>query len=97
MSVNDSSSVVSNLDLFEALFEFIQDGNSFEDTLKEYGGGTYYIPSYKTVCRNDDIIQEYKEHYGEFGLTKRLAKKYDLTDRQIQKITKEVREAPSLF
>ena len=97
MCANDISKTITNLDLFEEFFSFIQSGNSLEDTLKEYGGTTYYIPSHKTTCRNKDIIKEYKEHYGEVGLAKRLAKLHDLSERQILEITKEVRQASSLF
>ena len=83
---------LSNLDLFEELFNYIQNGNTLEDTLKEFGGTNYYIPSYKTTSRNDEIIKEYKEHFGKTGLTKILSKKYSLSERQILTITKSVRE-----
>ena len=89
---------ITNLDLFEELFNFIKKPEvTLNDAIKEHGGVTYYIPSYKTTCRNDDIIKEYRKYYGETGLAKKLAKKYDLTERQIYDITKEVRETPSLF
>lgn len=89
---------ITNLDLFEELFNYIKKPEvTLNDAIKEHGGVTYYIPSYKTTCRNDDIINEYRKHYGEIGLAKRLAKIYNLTERQIYDITKEVRETSSLF
>lgn len=94
----DNVSAVTNYDLFVEFFKFIKkDDTDLEAAIKEFGGTTYYIPSYKTTLRNEKIIEEYRKHYGEVGLAKRLAKEYDLTERQIQEITKECRTPPSLF
>ena len=96
MSVNEAISL-TNLDLFENLFDFIkQQDIKLDDVIKEFGGSTYYIPSYKTTLRNDEIIKEYRKHLGETGLVKRLSREHDLTERQIYDITKSVRN-PSLF
>ena len=98
MSVYEASVSLTNLDLFEELFEFIkQDGITLNETLKEFGGSSYYIPSYKTIARNDEIIAEYRKGYGAMGLAKKLARKYELSEAQIYAITKEVREPESLF
>jgi Mor family transcriptional regulator len=92
------SATVTNFDLFQELFNMIKKPDTDINTIiKEFGGSTYYIPSYKTTLRNDEIIKEYKENYGQVGLVKRLARTHDLTERQIYDITKEVRETPSLF
>lgn len=97
MSTNEAAAL-TNLDFFQELFAFIkQDGATVNQTLKEFGGTSYYIPSYKTVARNDEIIADYRKDYGSMGLAKRLAKKYDLSESQIYAITKEVREPDSLF
>jgi Mor family transcriptional regulator len=90
------SAPLTNLDLFEELFSFIKQ-NDLNATIKEYGGSNFYIPSYKTTLRNDEIIRYYRANYGQIGLVKRLAKQYDLTERQIYDITREVRETPSLL
>lgn len=90
------SATLTNLDLFEELFSFIKQ-NDLNATIKEYGGSNFYIPSYKTTLRNDEIIKYYRANYGQIGLVKRLAKQYDLTERQIYDITREVRETPSLL
>lgn len=92
------SAPITNLDLFEEMFLFIKNPeNDLHATIKEYGGSNFYIPSYKTTLRNDEIIKYYRENYGKVGVIKYLAKTYDLTERQIYDITKECREAPSLF
>lgn len=92
------SVTITNFDLFEEFFEYIKRPDiSINDAIKEYGGSSFYIPSYKTTLRNNDIIKYYQEHYGEVGVVKYLAKEYDLTERQIYDITKEVRETSSLF
>jgi len=92
------SALITNLDIIEQMIEFIKiPENDMEAFIKEYGGSNIYIPSYKTTLRNENIITEYKKRLGEFRLVQKLAKTYDLTERQIYDITKEVREAPSLF
>ena len=97
MSTNESVSL-TNLDFFQELFDFIKkEDATLNQTLKEFGGSNYYIPSYKTVARNDEIIKDYKEEYGSMGLIKRLARKYDLSEPQIYLITKECREPAPLF
>lgn len=89
---------LDNLDFAEQIFEFIkQEEVSLEDFIKEFGGISYYIPSFKTTMRNEKIIKEYRERYGEMKLTKKLAKKFELSEQQVFAITKEVRESPSLF
>ena len=84
-------------DLFEEFFEFIKKPNiTIADVIKEHGGSSLYIPSYKTTLRNEEIIKEYKKRHGERRLAKKHAKDYDLSEAQILLITKPLRE-PSLF
>lgn len=88
---------ITNFDLFEDLFNFIKNPEvTISDVIKEHGGSNLYIPSFKTTCRNDEIITAYKERLGEKHLVKKLAKEYDLSESQIFIITKPLRE-PSLF
>jgi Mor family transcriptional regulator len=88
---------ITNYDLFEEFFEFIKQPNiTIADVIKEHGGSSLYIPSYKTTLRNEEICNEYKKRQGERRLAKTLAKEYDLSEAQILLITKPLRE-PSLF
>jgi len=88
---------ITNLELFEELFNYIKnDKSTLNETLKEFGGSDYYIPSYKTVVRNSEIIKDYKNHYGTKGLAKNLSRKYNLSEAQIFIITKSVRESGEL-
>ena len=88
---------VTNYDLFEQLFNFIKDPKTtIKDAIKEHGGTNYYIPSYKTTCRNDEIIRYYKENLGTPNLIKSMARKFNLSEPQIYAITKETRE-PALL
>ena len=88
---------VTNYDLFEDLFNFIKNPNvDISDVIKEHGGSSLYIPSYKTTFRNDEICEEYKKRQGEKRLSKKLAKQYGLSEAQILLITKPLRE-PTLF
>ena len=88
---------VTNYDLFEDLFHFIKQPDvEISDVIKEHGGSSLYIPSYKTTFRNNEICEEYKERLGEKKLVKKLSKKYELSEAQILLITKPLRE-PTLF
>ena len=50
---------VTNYDLFEDLFHFIKNPDvEISDVIKEHGGSSQYIPSYKTNIRNDEICEE---------------------------------------
>ena len=88
---------VTNYDLFEDLFHFIKNPDvDISDVIKEHGGSSLYISSYKTTFRNNEICEEYKERLGEKRLVKKLSKKYELSEAQILLITKPLRE-PTLF
>ena len=84
---------VSNYDLFEDFYNFVSDGASIKEAVKEYGGSNLYIPSFKTAFRDDEIREKYIE------LTKQGAKKvvwilsreYELSEAQVYTITKDFR------
>jgi len=85
-------SEITTLDLFKQFVEFVKEAEDLNDILKEYGGDKIYIPSYKTVSRDNDLIEDFQN-----GISLReLQKKYDLSSSQIYKITKDIRE-PKLF
>lgn len=92
--------MVTTVELFEEFFNKIKECDSITDIYKEFGGSSIYVPSYKSVCRNEEILNEYealtKEGAGGSGIIRRLASKYDLSVSQVYAITKERRE-PSLF
>ncbi|EPB4327451.1 Mor transcription activator family protein [Campylobacter jejuni] len=71
--------------------------------LKEFGGANIYIPSYKTLLRDEELQEDFKTLIKQ-GLTTKnasleCAKKYDLSLNAVYLITKELREnlEPSLF
>lgn len=89
-------SVVSNYDIFIEFLELVKKPDTdLSVVLKEYGGSNIYIPSFKSICRNDEIIERYKSDMSTSNL-KSLAKEYDLSVPQVYLITKEIRE-PTLF
>ncbi|OHE14120.1 Mor transcription activator family protein [Sulfurimonas sp. RIFOXYD2_FULL_34_21] len=92
--------MVTTVELFEQFFQKIKECDSITDIYKEFGGSSIYVPSYKSVCRNKEILNEYealiKEGAQGSGIIRRLASKYDLSVSQIYAITKDIRE-PSLF
>lgn len=86
-------STVSNFELFEELYNFILNPkHDLNDTLKEFGGSCFYVPSHKTTFRNQELIDAYKEGKS----VKELSREYDLSEARVYAITKEIRE-PSLF
>jgi Mor family transcriptional regulator len=84
---------ITNYDLFEEFFNFARN-HDIKETINEYGGSSFYIPSYKTIFRDEEIIKEFLLRTPEVGLVKTLARKFALGERQIYAITKECR---SLF
>lgn len=83
---------VDNLDMLEDLINYIKNPDvDLTAVVKEYSSMVFYIPSYKTTFRNDDIIKEYQENINNPNIVKKLAKDYNITVRQIYDITKEVR------
>ena len=79
--------MITNKELWEEFYQQIKDSENISDIVKEYGGSSVYVPSYKSTYRNDDIIEDYEK-----GLTiKELAKKYDLSETGVYRITKELR------
>lgn len=92
--------MVTTVELFEEFFQKIKECDSIIDIYKEFGGSSIYVPSYKSVCRNEEILNEYeamsKDGRSGSGIIRRLASKYDLSVSQIYAITKDIRE-PSLF
>ena len=77
--------VVTNLELFEELYNMIQSGATIEEVLEEWGGSSIYIPSMKSTFRNELILRDYK---GGMQL-RELAKKYSLSLSQIYHLTKD--------
>ena len=91
-----AANCIDSFDVVEELFEFIKNPDTtMSDFLKEHGGLNIYIPSYKKVYRDDDICKAYLEKPTKATI-RSLAREYELSEQQIYKITKSVRE-PSLF
>jgi len=89
--------ILSNFDFFEDLFNAIKESDSINDVIKEYGGSSIYIPSYKSIYLHDDIRKkylEYKENNTQ-GAVKKLSREFGISERQIYSITKELREGGS--
>lgn len=83
---------ITNLELFEELFLYIKNpNNTLENTLQEFGGSSFYLPSYKSTYRNNEIIRNYIDRRGEKNIIKKLAKDFNLSTSQIFIITKDLR------
>jgi Mor family transcriptional regulator len=90
--------LVTNYDLFQDFFNLIKSGASEKKVLEEYGGSSLYIPSYKSIHRNDEIKKEYiKLKKDKCKLVARtLAKQHNLSEAQILNITKELRKGGAM-
>ncbi|EAL6040810.1 DNA-binding protein [Campylobacter jejuni] len=87
--------MLSNNDYFEYFIDFVKN-NDKREILKEFGGANIYIPSYKTLLRDEELKQDFTTLIKE-GLTIKnasveCAKKYDLSLNAVYLITKELRE-----
>jgi Mor family transcriptional regulator len=84
---------ITNLDLVKEFVKFIKSAASLDEVIKEYGGCSIYIPSYKTVYRNDEIRVKYLEmrESKATNIALHLAREYDVTTRQIYTITQDLR------
>lgn len=79
--------MITNKELWEEFYQQIKDSENISEIVKEYGGSSVYVPSYKSTYRNDDIIEEFENG----SSIKELAKKHDLSETSIYAITKELR------
>jgi len=83
---------VCNKEMFEEFYRFCKN-NTIEEVVKEYGGGTLYIPSYKSMYRDKELLADWRA-----GMGKRdLQRKYYLSDAQVRRIIASNRDDPSLF
>jgi Mor family transcriptional regulator len=80
--------MITNQDIFEEFVNFCQN-NSIEEIVKEYGGGTIYIPSYKSIGRDKDIYTLYKNGTS----IKQLSKKFSLSESRIRTILRSFTKA----
>lgn len=94
--------MLSNAEYFEHFIDFVKN-NDKREILKEFGGANIYIPSYKTLLRDEELKQDFSTLVKQ-GLTIKnasleCARKYDLSLNAVYLITKELRARlePSLF
>lgn len=91
--------MVSNVEIFDELFDRIQNGASKKEILQDFGGANIYIPSYKTICRDDDIFNAYQSLQNQNKTQKQimlsLSQEFMLSEQQLYKIISQKRQ-PSL-
>ncbi|EAM0806028.1 DNA-binding protein, partial [Campylobacter coli] len=51
--------MLSNNDYFEYFIDFVKN-NDKREILKEFGGANIYIPSYKTLLRDEELKEDFK-------------------------------------
>lgn len=93
-------SPITNSDIFFHLYEQIKGGATLRQVLQDFGGANIYIPSYKSVQRDEDIWEDYKnlsnKHLPKKHIMLSLQQKYELSEQHLYKILKSKRQ-PSLF
>lgn len=92
--------MISNYELFLEFYQKAKNSQNVDELIKEFGGGSIYVPSYKTTFRNQDILRQYGEGIragkNSSVVIRELAQAHNLSYNTINSITKELRE-PSLF
>ncbi|MFV0481285.1 MAG: Mor transcription activator family protein [Campylobacteraceae bacterium] len=93
--------MIDTKDIFLQFYETIKNGASVEDVCREYGGGSVYIPSFKSMGRNDEIREEYRKLITEnkksrAAIIRDLANTYNLSTNHIYTII-NTNIQPSLF
>ena len=81
--------MIDSKEIFLELHRRISEGASADEISKEYGGSNIYIPSYKSMGRNEHIRAEHKELCAKMGskrAIKELSHKYALTPSYINYI-----------
>ena len=92
--------MINNFDLFVEFYNKVKESSDISEIIKEYGGASIYVPSYKATFRNQDILRQYDEGI-KLGkprpvVIREIAAKHNLSYNSVCAITKELRE-PSLF
>lgn len=92
--------MINSFDLFAEFYNRVKESENMADIIKEYGGASIYVPSYKATFRNQDILRQYDEGIragkNSSVVIRELAQAHNLSYNTISSITKEARE-PSLF
>lgn len=90
--------MLNNFDLFVEFYEKVKASESIAEVLKEYGGSSVYIPSYKSTYRNQDMLDEYlkgaKEGKSNTLIIREIAAKYSLSYNSVSAIIKELKQPP---
>jgi len=88
---------LTQLDILKDFIDFARDPeHDLNAILKRFGGGSIYVPTYRTVKRDEDLIADFKEGKQTQDIIRELCQKYDLSKNRVWELTKEVRN-PSLF
>ncbi|MBE2986636.1 DNA-binding protein [Campylobacter sp. RM12920] len=92
--------MLSNFDLFVEFYQKVKDSEDIAEVLKEYGGSSIYVPSYKSTYRNADILDEYeqsiKDGKSSTAAIREIAAKHNLSYNSVSAIIRELKE-PALF
>jgi Mor family transcriptional regulator len=83
--------MITNYDLFVLFLDDCK-GMSEAEVIKNWGGSSIYVPSYKNTHRNGEIIKRYKEAQDKVGVIREIAKEFNIGAAQVYTITKEVRD-----
>ncbi len=74
---------INSYELFEEFYRFCKE-HSIERVVKEYGGGNIYIPSFKRMGRDKEILKRYQS-----GINLRdIAKEFELSITRVRDIIK---------
>jgi Mor family transcriptional regulator len=77
---------ITNFDMFEQFYEDCRE-LPIQEVVKKYSSWSVYVPSYKGTYRNEKILHDYID-----GMSvPDIARKYELSPKQIYEITYDIR------
>ncbi len=93
---------LTTMDMLEEFVAYVRDpDHDMADILKHYGGGTIYIPTYRSVMRDEELVADYRRLVDDEGKTtqeavRELCRKYELSKNRVWELTRDIRN-PTLF
>ncbi|WOE69112.1 Mor transcription activator family protein [Hydrogenimonas thermophila] len=79
---------VDSYELFERFYEFVKESAGIEDVIREFGGSSIYIPSFKNTHRNEKILK-----MAEAGADIReIMREFSLSEGRVRAILREAKQ-----
>ena len=79
---------VDSYEIFEEFFRRVKAAEDIEEVIREYGGSSIYVPSYKNTHRNERIYKMWLD-----GVDIRtICREFELSESRVRGIIKDMRQ-----